>query len=105
MGTYDVVAQARCVDHPDIVSEWGVVLMATFKEHVVGLGEATGPTTGVVGEPIAFSTTGAEYNEGHALEYQFFYRRANTSDYTYGDWNPALEHAITWAASGTYYGM
>jgi len=63
VGTYDVVAQARCVDHPAIVSEWGTVLTALFREYVHSVGDPAGPATGITGESSLFTTSGAVSNE------------------------------------------
>ena len=103
LGTYDVVAQARCVEHPDILSEWGVVKTATFKELVSGLGQATGPTEGVVGVPVAFTATPATNNEGHPIEYRYMYRRFRETEIFYGDWFPTPEGTLTFPDAGTKY--
>jgi hypothetical protein len=104
LGTYEVKAQARCADHPTVVSEWNAPLVANFAELLTGIGDrVSGPDAGNVGVPVEFTVGEVTSNEGHAVEYTYYYRRANTSDYIYGDYQPANILSITWDQAGTYY--
>jgi len=103
LGTYDIVAQARCVEHPDIVSEWGTVVTMTFVEIVWEPTKPTGPLDGVVGVPVTYSTTETTSNEGHAIEYRFYYRKIRETERHYGEWSTSTEGTLTYLAAGTKY--
>jgi hypothetical protein len=104
LGTYDVTSQARCADHPEIVSEWGPVYVCEFRELLQGIGDQViGPTTGNVGVPVEFSVAEVTSNEGHDVEYMYFYRRANTTELVWREYGPSVTQTITWDQAGTYY--
>lgn len=71
-GSYEIKAQARCETHTSIVSNWSIGLPVTIATETVSTPfQQTGPTTGVVGQILNYSTGGSVSNYGHSVEYQF----------------------------------
>ena len=73
-GDFPVRVYARCIEHPDVESDWSEILLV----HVIDVETITrpnlsGPGTGTVGELLTFTVSGAESNHGHALEYQLWW--------------------------------
>jgi PKD domain len=99
-GVFDVTAQARCVDDPDIESVWSEALTITVTEAVetVGVPDApTGPVAGLTDESLAFSATAVTSNLHHSVEYQFSWGDGTSS--AFGS-NTNVAHA--WTAAGSY---
>jgi hypothetical protein len=71
-GSFQVRARARCKTHTNIVSDYSSSRTVTIvAETVSGPNTPSGPSSGVVGENLAFSTDGAECNYGHDVQYQY----------------------------------
>jgi len=73
-GDFPVRVHARCIEHPDVESDWSEILLV----HIVDVETITrpnlsGPSSGTVGELLTFTVSGAESNFGHALEYQLWW--------------------------------
>lgn len=73
-GDFQVRVYARCIEHPDVESEWSEILLV----HIVDLETISqpvlsGPSMGAVGELLTFTVSGAESSLGHALEYQLWW--------------------------------
>jgi hypothetical protein len=79
-GDYEIRAQARCQEHTDVESAWSDPYLVHVTEYVSNPDGCSGPSTGVVGETITFTTGGSTTSEGHAVEYQLW-----ISTY-YADW-------------------
>ena len=96
-GQFDVRAQARCAQHPEVISEWSEAhsLQARVEQVSTPI-KPTGVTDLCPSAGSTYSTSGATSDVGHPIEYQF-------------DWGDGLsywldlgssEHA--WAVEGTY---
>ena len=98
-GTYDVTALARCVEHPDAVSNNSVALQVTIDgpENVTVPMSPGGPQTPEVDVAVNYSIFGATNSRGHTLEY-----RVDWDDSTISDWGPGGVVDRTWTATGTY---
>ena len=103
-GTYEVVVQARCADHPDVESAWSAAITVVISipaEQINTPGIGTAAPTGGVGDLLEYAAYSGNSNLGHATELQF-----DWGDGTYSDWGPKdglhyiRSHA--WAAAGTY---
>ena len=71
-GTYLVRARARCAVHTSKVSGWSDAYSVTIEEETVSAPSTPqGPSSGVVGNSLDYSTSGAVSNLGHDVEYQF----------------------------------
>src|SRR4030095_6331588 len=85
-GEYCVLARARCVTHPTIVSDWTDCLNV-----IIGSGgkipapsKAHGPSALCIGVNGNYSTGNSTSSMGHAVEYQF-----DWGDGTQSDWGTA----------------
>lgn len=103
-GTYEVLAQARCSDHPEVVSDWSAattVVISLPAEQIDVPELATYTQTGGVGDQLEFAVYGGNSNLGHPTEFQF-----DWGDGTYSDWGPkdGVHYTRThaWQAVGTY---
>ena len=103
-GSYDVLVQARCQDHPAIETDWSAPLTVTISDPP----EAVYPPsfnrpspTGGVGEDQEIETRGVSTNLYHPVEV-----RINWDDGTFSDWGPKVSVSYTrihaWSAAGTY---
>ena len=101
IGSYEVTCTARCATHPGIESAVSGIRTIEVIEVIVRLSTPTGPATGVLGANLTFTTTGSTSSEGHALEYQFEYRRGTYSVVHTSDWSTSLtdDHVFTTAAT------
>ena len=101
-GTYAVMAQARCADHPGIESAWSAPHELVVYEGITFDGPPTGPLTGTVGESLVYTTPGATSTDGHALEYRFVYRNGWSVVAT-TEWSASLTDTHVFEqASGNY---
>ena len=100
-GTYDVKAQARCIQHPEIISDWSAATSVTITVYVAETVSApnapTGPATGTEGQNLSYSCDGAVSNYGDTLQYRF-----DWSDGSMSNWSVAASASRTWAIAGTY---
>jgi len=58
----------------------------------------TGPSTGNVDETLSFSTSGAESNLSHDLEYQYYW-----GDFEYSNWSSSNSASHSWSGTGTMF--
>ncbi len=84
VGTYEARVRARCIEHPDIISEWSAPTIVTIIENITQP-TINGPSVGIVGNPITFTTSGSTSSEGHDLEYRLL---VGTSSGSLGDPQP-----------------
>jgi hypothetical protein len=100
-GPYDIMAQARCIEHPAVESAWSVaksiVVSVYGAETVSAPTTPTGPTTGDTETLLRFTTGGAVSSEGHAVQYQFSWGDGTSSAFG-GPGN--VGHL--WTEAGTY---
>ncbi len=98
-GTYSVTAQARCVEHPDIESNWSYALEVTvLDDETVSTPDApVGPATSIIQEMQRYDFTGAASSWGHELEYRTDWGDGTVTTWIINDWN-----VHTWANAGTY---
>lgn len=99
-GTYEVRAQARCADHPDIESPWSYVSLSVTvqaPETVSTPNSPAGPATGEIQETLQFDLSGAESSWGHTLEYKVDWSGGN-----FDDWFVGTTRYHTWSSPGTY---
>ncbi|NOY60611.1 MAG: T9SS type A sorting domain-containing protein [Calditrichaeota bacterium] len=96
-GSYAVKARARCATHTSKVSNWSSAHNVTISEETVSTpNKPSGPTAGVVGESLIYSTGGATSNLGHDVEYKFDWGDGNSSN-----WG-AASHSHQYTVTGTY---
>lgn len=103
-GDFQIRARARCIAHPDVVSDWS----ATRLVHIVVVEDISppslsGPATGTTGVPVTFTVADAVSTFGHTLEYQLYWGY----DYDQGSSNPQGwttpdNLTITWDAPGNF---
>ena len=101
-GIYEITGQARCIEHPEVITEWSVPTVITVPE-VVTQPTLTGDVTGTVGLPVTFQIADAVSYSGHELEYAI---GVSVSQYTTPEMQPwttstTIEH--TFMAPDTYY--
>ena len=98
-GSYAIRAQARCQDHPDVVSIWSTGLMVTVRDpETVSTPDApTGPLTGDTTETLRYDMTGAVSSYGHAVDIRFDWGAGFITAWTAEDWG-----ATRWINVGTY---
>jgi hypothetical protein len=101
VGVYQLKVQARCADHPDVVS-------SVSPDYAIGVsGEylsvpraAAGPAVARVGVAASYSTGGSQSNlPGHEVQYRFMWGDGSVSP-----WLPVgtTSTSQTWAVAGTY---
>ena len=100
VGTYEAKIRARCIEHPDIISEWSVPTIVTIIENVTQ-STLTGPANGSVGNPVTFTAGGSTSSEGHDLEYRLLVGTSQGSAGTPQAWTTIdnLTHTFTYAAA------
>ena len=103
-GTYEIVTQARCIDHPAVESAWSApttLVIASPAEEISVPMFISYPQAGGVGEEMEYAVSVSTSNLGHTTEYQF-----DWGDGTYSDWGPLVDNRYTrshaWAAVGSY---
>jgi hypothetical protein len=102
-GDHQVKAQARCRDHTSIESLWSDEITIHVIETITRP-DLSAPTTGTVGVPIHFSTTGSTSDVGHDLEYQFYVSRSYITPQGGQGWSSATELDYTHTQNaGVYY--
>lgn len=57
----------------------------------------SGPTSGAVGQSLAYSTGGASCSQGHPIQYRF-----DWGDGTYSSWSFSMSASKSWDSAGTY---
>ncbi|RKZ07270.1 hypothetical protein DRQ32_10265, partial [bacterium] len=99
-GSYEVKAQARCQQHPDVMSDWSYVSLAVTvqaSETVSTPDAPDGPTTGLTQDILRFDFTGAVSSWGHELQY-----RVDWGEGIQTSWNINDFHAHSWNTPGSY---
>lgn len=104
-GDFQVRTQARCIEHPDVVSDWSAVLLVHVVDFEVlqGLLSLTGPATGTVGGPVAFTVSGLTSSQGHELEYQLYVSTGLFEPGVAQGWTMADNLTYTWDSATTGY--
>ena len=98
-GTYNVRARARCSSDNSIVSAWSSARQVTIGTHAISTPDTpSGPTSGTVAEPLAFTTGGASCSQGHSVEYQFDWGDGSG----YSSWSSSTNRSHSYGISGTY---
>ncbi|MDX2472097.1 MAG: PKD domain-containing protein [Candidatus Krumholzibacteria bacterium] len=99
--SYDVISQARCIEHPAIESEWSaattVVISAYGSETVSAPTTPTGSATGETDQSLTFATGGAVSSEGHTVNYSFDWGNGAISS-----WSAVTSRSYSWDTAGTY---
>ncbi|RKZ14204.1 hypothetical protein DRQ50_09360 [bacterium] len=95
-GTFEVMCQARCIEHPDIITEWSSTTSVPVSETITRP-TITGDVTGTVGVPATWLAADAVSSDGHALEYALL---VGNTEY---DWTSSPTQQHTFDAAGTYY--
>lgn len=100
-GTYIIRAQARCVTHTNVVSNWSSGLTVNITplepETVSTPDTPSGPTTGTTGTPYSYTSGGAVSNLGHSVQYRFYW-----GDGFYSPWSFSASASHSWSAPGTH---
>ena len=89
-GDLDVIGESRTDDY---VVWWENELTA---ERVSKPDTPTGPTSGIIGESLSYSTGGASSNMGHDVEYQF-----DWGDGDYSSWGSSTQ-SHSYSTAGSY---
>jgi hypothetical protein len=97
VGTALIRVQARCRNHPTLVSAWSAPLTVTVIQEVVSQPALAGPASGNVDETYSYAVSGASSNGGHPLEYQFDWGDGTTSD-----WSDVTTASHIWRLPGSY---
>jgi len=96
-GTYNVKGQARCDGGEYSARSDSLTVVISETPHIVNKPQTpNGPSSGVAETPYQY-TTSATCNQGHAIEYRYFW---GDDTWTWYESNAAQSHA--WAESGTY---
>ncbi len=105
-GDYEVRSQVRCIEHPDVISDWSVpsIVHVVEMEHI-SAPVLSGPSSGTVGIPVEFTVSGAESSFGHELEYQLTWSHTwPPYGPNYQEWTTADNLNITWdSPSGSIF--
>jgi len=94
-GIFEMSGQARCIEHPDVISDWSPTTTITVPEFIT-TPTLSGEVSGTVGVPVSFLSEGAVSSEGHAVEHSFLIFPTWTAFTA----SPALEYTFT--KPGTY---
>lgn len=74
-GLYSMARQSRCVEHPDVISEWSAATTITVldPEFITTPDAPAGPATGARGERLYYTASGAASSWGHTnyIEYRY----------------------------------
>lgn len=99
VGSYDVRAHARCVEHPDVVSDWSNTRTITVLdlETVSPPDVPNGAESVETGTSVAFSTGGAVSSRAHTLEYRFDWGNGSMSA-----WSTSASTSYTWNVASDY---
>ena len=101
VGSYRVVAQARCKLHPNQLSSWSPPLTVTFAGETISVPSTPfGSTASIQGQLDVYQTGGAISSVPDTLEYHFDFDAAGTHEYS--AWSLASQAARTWSAPGTF---
>ncbi len=99
--TYNIRAQARCIAHPTVVSDWSAVTSVEINVFVAETVSApvapTGSTSKAVGLSTAYTTSGAVSSYGDDLQYRF-----DWGDGNFSTWSASMSASYAWAAEGSY---
>ncbi len=101
-GTYDIKAQARCITHPTIISDWSdvyTVTISVYAAETVSVPDVPGgPTAGETGESLRYTTAGSVSSYGDDVQYRF-----DWGDSTMSSWyNVGISPTHAWSAIGSY---
>ncbi|MCK4538369.1 MAG: hypothetical protein KAV42_06185, partial [Candidatus Krumholzibacteria bacterium] len=100
-GTYQVKAQARCIDHPTVISDWSdstTVTITVYVAETVSVPDApTGSATNQVGQSSVYTTSGAVSSYGDDLHYRF-----DWGDGSFSAWSVYTSESHSWATEGSY---
>jgi hypothetical protein len=102
-GDFQVRLHARCLEHPDVVSDWSAVVLVHVVDIEVmqGYPSLTGPFTGTAGVPVVFTATGLWSSHDHELEYQLYISTALFTPGVGQGWTTADNLTYTWDSPGT----
>jgi hypothetical protein len=99
--TYNVRAQARCIDHPTVVSDWSAPTVVTITVYVAETISApvapTGSASNTVGQTSAYSSSGAVSSYDDDLQYRF-----DWGDGSFSTWSVSTSASHSWAAEGSF---
>ncbi len=98
VGDFPVRSQVRCIEHPDVISDWSApsIIHVVEEEHI-SPPVLSGPSTGTVNTPVEFTVSGAESSFGHDLEYQLSWSHTwPPYGPNYQEWTTADNLSITW---------
>ncbi len=102
VGTYQVKTQARCVDHPTIVSEWSAATIVTIGIFVIETVSTPnvpgGPISGEENQSLRFTTSGAVSSYSDNIQYRFDWGDGNISSW----YNDGVSPSYSWSTAGTY---
>ena len=101
-GTYDVTAQARCIEHPTVISAWSPATTVTITEFALETVSTpdipNGPTTGVTDQSLTYSGSGATSSLGHDVQYRYDWGEGTIS----GWYNLGYSASHSWSEAGSY---
>jgi hypothetical protein len=101
-GTFQMVGQSRCIDHPSVISDWSVATTVTVSE-AVSRPIVTGSATATVGVPATFDVD-AFSTAGHAIEYELSVSETHPLvGYVAQPWTTTLPLEYTFPSDGTRY--
>lgn len=100
-GSYDVTAQARCIAHPAIESEWSaaktVVVTVYGAETISVPNTPAGSLTGETGQSLNYTTGGSVSSDGHTVEYSFDWGNGTVTSFS-----TLATRSYTWNTPGVY---
>ena len=95
-------AQARCINHPEVITEWSTATVVTVPEEI-SRPILTGSLTATVGVPATFDVD-AVNTAGHALEYEFAVSSEHPLvGFVPQPWTATLPLEYTFPEAGTRY--
>ncbi len=101
-GTFQMRAQARCIDHPEVITDWSVATVVTVPEDI-SRPVLSGSLTATVGVPVTFDVD-AFNTAGHALEYEFAISETHPlMGFVPEPWTATLPLEYTFPEAGTRY--
>ncbi len=98
---YSVRARARCVTHPDVMSQWSTALTVNIEK----ISTPTKPVGPIIGIPFSLNTYtsgGATSNTLDPVEYQFDWGDGSFSDWMSPDAQGAISAAHSWQFGGIF---
>lgn len=99
--THVVKAQARCIEHNDVLSPWSEGRTVVVIEAPVSKPWApVGPLSTETDEQVGYSSGGAVSKDGDPLEYRFDFDAEGSRDTT--SWSEEASVTHSWPVAGTY---